>query len=30
MGHVTVIGKDRSELTYKANRIKHLLKVKTK
>lgn len=29
MGHVTVIGKDRSELTYKANRIKHLLKVKT-
>ncbi len=28
MGHVTVIGKDRSELTYKANRIKHLLKVK--
>jgi 5-(carboxyamino)imidazole ribonucleotide synthase len=30
MGHVTVIGKDRSELTYKANRIKHMLKVKTK
>jgi 5-(carboxyamino)imidazole ribonucleotide synthase len=30
MGHVTVIGKDRSELTYKANRIKHLLKVKTR
>ncbi len=30
MGHVTVIGKDRSELTYKANRIKHLLKVKAK
>ncbi|MBY0478896.1 MAG: 5-(carboxyamino)imidazole ribonucleotide synthase [Chitinophagaceae bacterium] len=29
MGHATVIGKDRSELTYKANRIKHLLKVKT-
>jgi 5-(carboxyamino)imidazole ribonucleotide synthase len=29
MGHVTVVGKDRSELTYKANRIKHLLKVKT-
>jgi 5-(carboxyamino)imidazole ribonucleotide synthase len=30
MGHVTVIGNDRSELTYKANRIKHLLKVKTR
>jgi 5-(carboxyamino)imidazole ribonucleotide synthase len=30
MGHVTVIGKDRAELTYKANRIKHLMKVKTK
>lgn len=30
MGHVTVIGKDRSELTYKANRIKHILKVKSK
>ena len=30
MGHVTVIGKDRSELTYKANRIKHLLKEKTR
>lgn len=30
MGHVTVIGNDRSELTYKAHRIKHLLKVKTR
>ncbi len=30
MGHVTVLGKDRSELIYKANRIKHLLKAKTK
>ncbi len=30
MGHVTIVGKDRSELTYKANRIKHMLKVKTK
>ncbi len=30
MGHVTVLGKDRAGLTYKANRIKHLLKVKTK
>ncbi len=30
MGHVTVIGKDLSELTYKANRIKHLLKVISK
>lgn len=30
MGHVTVIGKDRRELTYKANRIKHILKVKTR
>jgi 5-(carboxyamino)imidazole ribonucleotide synthase len=30
MGHVTIIGKDLSELTYKANRIKHLLKVITK
>lgn len=29
MGHVTVLGKDRSELTYKANRIKHMLKVKS-
>jgi 5-(carboxyamino)imidazole ribonucleotide synthase len=29
MGHVTVIGKDLSELTYKANRIKHTLKVIT-
>ncbi|MBS4065648.1 MAG: 5-(carboxyamino)imidazole ribonucleotide synthase [Chitinophagaceae bacterium] len=27
MGHVTVIGKDRDELVYKANRIKHTLKV---
>lgn len=30
MGHVTVTGKDLSELTYKANRIKHLLRVITK
>ena len=30
MGHVTVIGKDLAELTYKANRIKHTLKVITK
>lgn len=30
MGHVTVIGKDRDELVYKANRIKHILKVKSK
>ncbi len=30
MGHVTVVGKDRDELVYKANRIKHMLKVKTK
>ena len=29
MGHVTVIGKDRAELIFKANRIKHLLKAKT-
>jgi 5-(carboxyamino)imidazole ribonucleotide synthase len=29
MGHVTIMGKDRSELTYKANRIKHMLKVKS-
>ncbi len=29
MGHITVIGKDRSELTYKANRIKQFLKVKS-
>lgn len=29
MGHVTVLGKDRAGLIYKANRIKHLLKVKT-
>jgi 5-(carboxyamino)imidazole ribonucleotide synthase len=28
MGHVTVIGKDRDELIYKAHRIKHALKVK--
>lgn len=27
MGHVTVIGKDRQELVFKANRIKQLLKV---
>lgn len=27
MGHVTIIHKDISDLTYKANRIKHLLKV---
>ena len=27
MGHVTIIGKDYQDLTYKANRIKHLLKV---
>ncbi len=30
MGHVTVLGKDRAGLTYNANRIKHMLKVKTK
>jgi 5-(carboxyamino)imidazole ribonucleotide synthase len=30
MGHVTVIGKDRDELVYKANRIKHMLKVISK
>jgi 5-(carboxyamino)imidazole ribonucleotide synthase len=30
MGHVTIVGKDRTELTYKANRIKHLLKVKSR
>jgi 5-(carboxyamino)imidazole ribonucleotide synthase len=30
MGHVTVIGKDRDELVYKAKRIKHILKVKSK
>jgi 5-(carboxyamino)imidazole ribonucleotide synthase len=30
MGHVTVIGQDRAGLTYKANRIKHLLKVISK
>lgn len=30
MGHVTVIGKDRDELVYKANRIKHILKVISK
>ncbi len=30
MGHVTVIGKDRDELVYKANRIKHTLKVISK
>ncbi len=29
MGHVTVLGKDRAGLTYNANRIKHMLKVKT-
>ncbi len=29
MGHVTVLGKDRAGLIYKANRIKHLLKAKT-
>jgi len=29
MGHVTVIGKDKAELIFKANRIKHTLKVKT-
>ncbi len=29
MGHVTVIGKDKAELLFKANRIKHTLKVKT-
>ena len=28
MGHVTLLGKDRSALVYKANRIKHLLKAK--
>lgn len=27
MGHVTIISKDRQDLTYKHNRIKHLLKV---
>jgi len=30
MGHVTVLGKDRAGLTYNANRIKHMLKVKSK
>ncbi len=29
MGHVTIIGKDKAELIFKANRIKHTLKVKT-
>jgi len=27
MGHVTIINKDRQDLTYKKNRIKNLLKV---
>jgi len=27
MGHVTIISKDRAELTYKAHKIKNLLKV---
>jgi 5-(carboxyamino)imidazole ribonucleotide synthase len=27
MGHVTIISKDYQDLTYKANKIKHLLKV---
>jgi 5-(carboxyamino)imidazole ribonucleotide synthase len=30
MGHVTLIGNDREELIFKANRIKHTLKVKSK
>lgn len=30
MGHVTIIHKDYQDLTHKANKIKHLLKVKTK
>jgi 5-(carboxyamino)imidazole ribonucleotide synthase len=29
MGHVTILHKDYSDLTYKANKIKHLLKVKS-
>lgn len=29
MGHVTILHKDYADLTYKANRIKHLLKVTT-
>ncbi len=29
MGHVTILHKDYSDLTYKANRIKHLLKVRS-
>ncbi len=30
MGHVTIMHKDYQDLTHKANKIKHLLKVKTK
>ncbi|HWB24425.1 MAG TPA: 5-(carboxyamino)imidazole ribonucleotide synthase [Chitinophagaceae bacterium] len=29
MGHVTIISRDRSDLTYKAHKIKNILKVKT-
>jgi 5-(carboxyamino)imidazole ribonucleotide synthase len=27
MGHVTIVSKERQELTFKANRIKNILKV---
>jgi 5-(carboxyamino)imidazole ribonucleotide synthase len=27
MGHVTIVSKERQDLTYKANRIKNILKV---
>jgi len=30
MGHVTILSNDYTDLTYKANKIKHLLKVKSK
>ena len=29
MGHVTIISNDRQDLTYVANKVKHLLKIKT-
>jgi 5-(carboxyamino)imidazole ribonucleotide synthase len=30
MGHVTIIHRDKSDLTYTAHRVKQLLKIKTK
>jgi 5-(carboxyamino)imidazole ribonucleotide synthase len=27
MGHITIVSKDKQDLTYKANRIKNILKV---